>query len=244
MAGVELHDQVRGPVPRDLRELRDSYWRFLERLLLGLVRYRDGTIYGLGIPLIRVGSPQFRDGAWRWPVEGGLLAAEPGGELGFGSEDGRLIGFLRGFHPLLPEPVYDLTQRPFHRFITRLFLLHLRGRRQPPGVPAEPALRLAAAAIDAGVLVAARRLLPRRRRPLWLGLVAAAYCAGSWARGGQTLGDRACGLRVVAADGSPVTLGQALLRLALAPAVLITRRALHDEVAGTEVMQAYSERTA
>jgi hypothetical protein len=233
VAEVELVDTVAGPVPPDLEGRRDDYWRFLERLLPGLIRVREGTIYALGIPLIRVSRPWFAGHAWRWRVEGGLLAARPGGELGFGAENGHLVGFLRGYHHLLPEPIYSLTQRPLHRFITRLFLLHLRGRRLPPGVPAEPSDRVGAAAIDAALVLIAGRLLPRRLRAV----AGVAYVAGSWALTGRTLGGRLLGLRVVSVDGSPVTPGQALLRLAAAPAALVTRRAVHDELAGTEVIR-------
>jgi hypothetical protein len=233
MATVELVDRVGGPVPDDLEARRDDYWAFLERLHLGLIRFRQGTIYGLGLPLIQVGRPWFQDRAWRWRVEGGLLAARPGGELGFGAEDGHLVGFLRGYHPALPEPLYDLTQRPVHRFLTRLFLLHLRGRRLPPGVPAEPGARLAAGALDLALVWAGTRLLPRRLRAA----AALAYVAGGWALAGRTLGARALGLRLVSIDGSPVSPGQALLRLVAAPAALVARRAVHDELAGTEVVR-------
>lgn len=81
-----------------------------------------------------------------------------------------------------------------------------------------------------------------------LGLVTAAYFAGSWWRGGQTIGMRAWGLRVVAGDG-PVGLGQACLRFAAALVSLLAlglgffwcvidpqRRAWHDLVAGTRVI--------
>lgn len=233
MAAVDLVDTVGGPVPADLEARPDDYWRFLEKLNLGLIRFRDGTIFALGVPLIRLSRPWFAGGAWRWRVEGGPLAARPGGELGFGAEDGHLVGFLRGYHPAIPEPLYSLTQRPFHRFVTRLFLLNLRGRRQPPGVPAEPSARIAAAAIDAVIAWTATRLLPRRTRALAAGL----YVAGAWALAGQTAGQRALGLRVVSVDGSGLTPGQALLRLAAAPAALVARRAVHDDLAGTEVIR-------
>lgn len=233
MAAAELLDEVGGPVPADLESQRDSYWRFLERLHLGLIRVHDSTIYALGVPLIRLSSPRFEGRFWRWRIEGGLLSARPGGELGFGGEDGHLVAYLRGYHPMLPEPVYNLTQRPFHHFVTRLFLLHLRGRGMPPGVPAEPTSRLAAAAVDGAVLWAGTRLLPRRLRAL----AAAGYLAGGWALTGQTLGGRVLGVRVVSVDGSSVSPGQALLRLLATPAVLFARRAVHDELAGTDVVR-------
>lgn len=233
MAAVELVDRVGGPVPADLESRRDAYWTFLERLLLGLVRFRGGAVCALGIPLIRLGRPRFEDGAWRWRVEGGLLAARPGGELGVGAEDDHLIGFLRGYQPTIPEPLYSVTQRPFHHFVTRLFLLHLRGRRRPPGVPAEPGARLAAGAVDAALLGVVTRALPRRARLA----AAAAYIVGSWALTGRTVGARLLGLQVVSVDGSPLTPGQAALRLLATPAALVARRAVQDELAGTEVIR-------
>lgn len=233
MAGVELLSEVRGPAPEDLRDRRDDYWRFLERLLLGAVRYRDGTIYGLGLPLIRTGPAEFRSEGWVWPIRGGLLVARPGGEIGFGVEDGHLVGFLRGYRPLLPAPLYRFTQRPVHQLITRLFLLHERGRREPPGVPAAPAARLAAGAFDAGLVFAATRLLGRRAGTL----LGAGYLVAAWASSGQTLGQRLLGIRAVSTDGSGITPAQAILRLALLPATALRLRAVHDEVAGTEVVE-------
>jgi hypothetical protein len=232
MEGVELVTSVGGPAPPDLEGRRDSYWRFQEALFGGLLRTRDDTIYGLGLPLIRLGPGRFSGETWSWPITGGLLARRPGGEIGFGLRNGRLTSFLAGYQPRLPAPVYKLTQRPLHQLITRLFLLQQRGRRHPPGVPAPPALRLAAGAIDATIVLAAVRLLGRRR-----GIVlGGAYLAGSWARDGRTLGDRLLGLRVVSSDGSGLTPGQAALRLLALPASAVKLRALHDELAGTEVV--------
>lgn len=47
-------------------------------------------------------------------------------------------------------------------------------------------------------------------------LVVSAYFIASWMRGGQTLGMRPWRIRVSAADGSPLTFGQAVIRLAAA----------------------------
>ena len=236
MTVVELHAEVGGPPPGDLEDRGHDYWRFLEWLLGKLVRYREGTIFGLGIPLITVGEAEYTEGTWSWPITGGLLAARPGGRLSWGVRDGHLVGDLRGYHPLLPAPLYRVSQRPVHQAITRLFLLHERGRRHPPGVPAAPSLRLAAAAADAGIVLLAGRMLGKRRAAL----LAPVYLAASWVAGGQTPGQRLLGIRVVSLDGSPVTLAQAAARILALPIAALRLRALHDEVAGTEVVEVTS----
>jgi hypothetical protein len=42
--------------------------------------------------------------------------------------------------------------------------------------------------------------------------------------------------RVVAVDGSKVSFGQALVRLALLPFAAVRMSSVHDEIAGTEVI--------
>jgi hypothetical protein len=42
--------------------------------------------------------------------------------------------------------------------------------------------------------------------------------------------------RVAAVDGSRLTIGQALVRLALLPLAAVRMRQIHDEIAGTEVI--------
>jgi uncharacterized RDD family membrane protein YckC len=44
------------------------------------------------------------------------------------------------------------------------------------------------------------------------------------------------GQRVVSVDGSRVSAGQALVRLLALPLVALRLRAVHDEIAGTEVI--------
>lgn len=81
-------------------------------------------------------------------------------------------------------------------------------------------------------------------------VVAAAFFAGFWSRGGQTLGMRAWRLRLINTDGSDVTLRTALLRYAYAwvsllPAglgfwwALIARdtRTWHDRWSGTRLVE-------
>jgi hypothetical protein len=42
--------------------------------------------------------------------------------------------------------------------------------------------------------------------------------------------------RVVAVDGSKVSVGQALVRLALLPLAVVRMSSAHDEIAGTDVV--------
>jgi uncharacterized RDD family membrane protein YckC len=75
------------------------------------------------------------------------------------------------------------------------------------------------------------------------------YYIGSWALDGQTLGKMGVGVRVVAADGSPISLGTAILRFfgwMLSAAIVYLgflmiaakdKRGLHDMIAGTRVVR-------
>jgi len=80
--------------------------------------------------------------------------------------------------------------------------------------------------------------------------VALLFCAGFWTRGGQTLGMRAWRIRLIAADGGPVTWPQACGRffagwLAALPFGLgywwalfdSRRRCWHDTLSGTRVVR-------
>jgi hypothetical protein len=168
-----------------------------------------------------------------------LLVAQPGGATGVGTRPGELHAFVEGYRPSLPGPVYRLGQQPVHRLLTRIFLLQQRGRQPPPGVPAAPAARLAAAGIDLALCACATAFLGRRRLLAGL-LVPSIYHLGFWSLGGQTPGARLLGLRVVSLDGSSLRPGQALIRLLAVPQAVLKLRALHDELAGTDVVSAHS----
>lgn len=84
---------------------------------------------------------------------------------------------------------------------------------------------------------------------LYLFLVIGLYFAGSWRRGGQTLAMRTWKLRVVGADGSRISVRQAVLRylcawpcLALGGIGILyapldrERQFLHDRLAGTRIV--------
>jgi len=229
---VEISDSVATAVAPGPERLRDAYFNGIERATLGLVSFRDGAFSAGPVDLIRFGEPARTPTGWSFPLLGGLLLARPGGSLDLKAGNGWIEADVHGFHPLLPLPVYRLTQLLFHHFSSRLTLLAMRGRFPPPGLPATPAARLAAGGIDAALCL----LLARGRPVRALGL-AAGYHLGCWMTGGMTVGGLLLGQRVVAGDGSRLTFGQAAVRLAGLPVALLRLRAVHDEAAGTEVVR-------
>src|SRR5205807_876169 len=99
------------------------------------------------ITLLSFGPPQQDGSGISWPIEGGVLAAVPGGRWRLRWDSGELTALVDGYRPLLPRPLYELLQVPVHHLTTRLFLLGLRGRRPLPGRPAPSSRRAAAATI-------------------------------------------------------------------------------------------------
>lgn len=206
-------------------------------MTLGLVQVRGGGQYLGPLELIHLGEPHWEaeprgGGRWVHPIEGGLLVGRPGGTISIGWEFGELIAEIEDFVPALPALIYDFTQRPFHRFIARLSLLGMRGRMPPPGYPSDPLTRLAGGAIDIAICAVLARLLKRR-----IIAVAVPYHLAGWIAAGLTPGGLITRQRLVAVDGTRLTPGQAALRLALLPLALLRRRALHDEIAQTEVVR-------
>jgi hypothetical protein len=208
----------------------------MRRQTLGLFRIQAWSI-GLGpLTLLEFSAPHCQGHRCWWEIRGGLLAARPGGRLSVGWDQGQLWSSVTGYHPRLPAAAYRLTQLPVHVGLTRLMLLDVRGRRPPPGLPASPSARLAAAAIDLALCGAAGGWLGRRGRP-WLGIgLAAAYHVGFW-RLGATPGGWLLGLRVLAVDGARPTVAQAVVRLLAAPMAWARRMAIHDQIAQTEVVR-------
>jgi hypothetical protein len=229
---VDVEDSVKTPVTPSPETLRDFYFDATERLTLGLVRYVDHSFHLGPLTLITLDEPSRTANGWSFPIRGGILAAEPGGELRVASANGRTSVTVAGYRPSLPLPIYRATQSVVHHLLTRLALLQLRGRVTADAPPATPAARLAAGAVDAAVCLALARGRPRRAL-----FVAVAYHVACWSFGGLTAGGLLLGQRVVAIDGGPVTPGQALLRLAMLPLSLLRLRAIHDEIAGTDVVR-------
>ncbi|MGH7912496.1 MAG: RDD family protein [Candidatus Dormibacteraceae bacterium] len=238
-AGLELVDHVDAPLAPSADRLREGIFGSIAGILCGLVRYRDER-YTLGpLNLLTFGKPRFDHPAWVWPIAGGLLARRPGGEVRVGWIRDRLYCEVEGYLPRLPEPLYRRTQLLFHHQVTRIGLLHLRGRLPTAGLPAEPWRRLLAGVIDVAAAVAIVRALHPQRVRSQVALFAAALLAGEVllpALSGQTPGGRVAGLGIVAADGSPANLAQLLLRLIAMPRGVRSLRDRHDELAGTEII--------
>jgi len=171
-----------------------------------------------------------------WPVEGGLAAGTTGGKWSISASGGRLVASLEGYTPRIPVPLYRLTQLPIHHLVMRLHLLRARGRVPSPGVPAAPTRRVAAGAIDAGLCAAVALTAGKGRRLAAFAGIAIAYHVACWSSSGRTIGGVIAGQRVVSVDGSRVSIGQALVRLVALPVAALRLRAVHDEIAGTEVV--------
>jgi hypothetical protein len=233
---VAIDDSVAMPRAITGKALRDGYWEDIRALTLGLVRARDNSVWLGPLELIRFGRPKLTPNSVQWPIEGGLLARAPGGRLRIERLYGRLVASVEGYRPALPRPVYAVTQLPIHRTWTRLHLLRTRGRKPAPGVPAGRDRRLAAAAIDLSLCIAVAAVIARRKRvPVLIG-VASGYHLACWSISGRTLGGALLKQRLVSVDGSGLSAGQAMVRLALLPVALARRRGVHDEIAGTEVV--------
>jgi hypothetical protein len=232
---VTTEDSVAMPGAVSGRTLRDAFWTDIEALTFGLVRATDNSLRLGPFELIRLGPAKVTRTGVQWPIQGGLLARAPGGRLRFERLYGRLVSSLDGYEPALPRLLYVLTQLPVHRLWTRLHLLRVRGSEPRPGVPADPTRRLAAAAIDAAFCVALSAAVARRQRIALLLGVTVGYHVACWTISGTTLGGALMHQRVVAGDGSNVSAGQALLRLAALP-FGVWRRTIHDEIAGTDVV--------
>jgi hypothetical protein len=231
-----VRDSVEAATDPGSKKIAGSLFALVPALTLGVVRARRRGFWLGPLLLLQFGSPESVPGGWRWPVIGGLLAREPGGWIELVWDDGWLVSRVHGYAPSLPLPLYASLQLPVHHLVMRSLLLRLRGRTPVPGVPAEPARRMLAAAVDVAVCGVVARTFARRRRVVAFAAIAAGYHLGCWVLGGRTIGGMVTGEQVVAADGAPLTLGQALLRLAHLPRALLHLRALHDEAAGTEVV--------
>ena len=118
----------------------------------------------------------------------------------------------------------------------RVQLLRLAGL---PPQKVQPALasRVAAAAIDAAVCAGMALVFARRHRVRAFTGIAIGYHLACWTTSGRTLGGRLMSERVVAIDGSRLSLLQSALRLAALPLSALRRYPAHDDIAATTVVE-------
>lgn len=233
---VEVEDSVAMARGVTGNVLRDGFLRDIASLTLGLVFVRGSSLCLGPLELLRFGRAAVTEARVEWPIEGGLLARAAGGRFRIEAVGGRLMASVHGYQPRLPLPVYALTQLQIHHLLTRLHLLRVRGRQPAPGVPSEPAKRIAAAAIDFGLCAALAVAAGRRRRLRVLLGIAAGYHVACWSLSGRTVGGLLMRQRVVAVDGSRPSAGQAVVRLLALPLSAVRLRAIHDDIAGTDVV--------
>ena len=138
--------------PANLENLARTYWRFLSRVTLGLIRVkytadsRSVMLLARPLTLLRFGAPEYTieddHGAVRWPIRDGLLVARAGRGSGFlaldvrrepvradGQEDLLIEVEVANFYPSISvgfsKPVYEMTQSAVHVLVTHAFLRSL-----------------------------------------------------------------------------------------------------------------------
>jgi hypothetical protein len=137
----------------NLENLARTYWRFLSRVTLGLIRVVYGPdercVIFLVRPftLLRFGAPEYLvetdHGKVSWRIRDGLLVARSGRGCGFLAldvrrvDDGHQNGTARvqievevaNFYPAIAvgfsTPVYEVTQQAIHVLVTHAFLRSL-----------------------------------------------------------------------------------------------------------------------
>lgn len=139
--------------PANLENLGRTYWRFLSRVTLGLIRVVYGenerSVVFLARPftLLRFDAPEYTleadHGSVRWRIRDGLLVARAGRGSGFlaigvtrepdadpaGPARIRIEVEVANFYPAIAAgfstPVYEATQSSIHVLVTHAFLRSL-----------------------------------------------------------------------------------------------------------------------
>ena len=137
----------------NLENLGRTYWRFLSRVTLGLIRVKYGAnerrVVFLGRPftLLRFEPPEYivepDHGEIKWQIRDGMLVSRSGRRCGFlaidvrrvddGGDDGkariRIEVEVANFYPSIASsfstPVYEATQSSIHVLVTHAFLRSL-----------------------------------------------------------------------------------------------------------------------
>ncbi len=152
-ADLTLDEETLGEIwsPAHLERLARTYWRFLTRVTLGLIRVRyteagrSVVLVGRPLKLLTFHAPEYElapsRGLVRWRIEGGLLVARRGhggGHLQIevrreADEDGKAKLHVEvevaNFYPSIASGfgrrLYEATQSRIHVIITRGFLRSL-----------------------------------------------------------------------------------------------------------------------
>jgi hypothetical protein len=138
--------------PTQVENLARTYWRFLSRVTLGLIRVVYGenerrvVLVARPLTMLRFAAPEYvlepGHASVRWEILGGLLVARAGRGSGFLALDARRLdspadgaGKLRievevaNFYPSIAAgfslPVYEATQSSIHVLVTHAFLRSL-----------------------------------------------------------------------------------------------------------------------
>jgi hypothetical protein len=133
--------------PANLENLARTYWAFLTRVTLGVIRVVYGPderaveLLGRPLTLLRFDAPEYvleaDHGTVRWPIRDGLLVARAGRGSGFLALDVqrqppdrlRIEVEVANFYPAIAAgfsmPVYRATQAFVHVLVTHAFLRSL-----------------------------------------------------------------------------------------------------------------------
>ncbi len=151
---VDQADLERLWSPTNLEKFARTYWRFLSRVTLGLIRVVYGTnerrvvLLARPLTLLRFEAPEYvlepDHGKVLWRIRDGLLVARAGRGCGFlsldvrreplgGGGDGaptlRIEVEVANFYPAIAAgfsmPVYEATQSSIHVLVTHAFLRSL-----------------------------------------------------------------------------------------------------------------------
>jgi len=156
-------------IPANLANLARTYWRFLSKVTLGLIRVvydtqtRSVVLLGRPLTLLRFDAPECTtDGdraSVRWRIRDGLLVARAGRGSGYlaldvtrepQDEAGRAKLLIEvevaNFYPSIAVgfsmPVYEMTQSAVHVLVTHAFLRSLANLRLAESRVSRSALQL------------------------------------------------------------------------------------------------------
>jgi hypothetical protein len=139
--------------PTNIENLARTYWRFLSRVTLGLIRVvygeneRSVVLIARPLTLLRFAAPEYvlepGHANVSWRIRGGLLVARAGRGSGFlgldvrreqestdsGMDKLRIEVEVANFYPSIAagfsQPVYEATQSSIHVLVTHAFLRSL-----------------------------------------------------------------------------------------------------------------------